>query len=110
MLDPKGRQDITQTENDINQTETKSWVTITDDLNENVEAERTLTMDEEKAESDTPRRKLFEKEAELQEIGLDVPFIAKLANQLRKKTITFSKQPLNQKELLEELWTYHLNK
>jgi len=110
MLDPKGRQEIIQTVNDLKQTDKMSLVTITHDLNEIVEADRTLVMNEGKVWLETTPRKLFEKEAELQEIGLDVPFIAKLANQLRKKTITFSKQPLNQKELLEELWTYHLNK
>ena len=110
MLDPKGRQEIIQTVNDLKQTDKMSLVTITHDLNEIVEADRALVMNEGKVWLETTPRKLFEKEAELQEIGLDVPFIAKLANQLRKKTIPFSKQPLNQKELLEELWTYHLNK
>ena len=76
MLDPKGRQEIIQTVNDLKQTDKMSLVTITHDLNEIVEADRTLVMNEGKVWLETTPRKLFEKEAELQEIGLDVPFVA----------------------------------
>lgn len=108
MLDPKGRKEIIQTVNDLIQTNQLSLVTITHDLNEIIAADRVMVMNQGKVWLETTPRELFEKEAALQEIGLDVPFVGKLANALKERTISFKQQPLNQKELLDELWTYHL--
>ena len=108
MLDPKGRKEIIQTVNDLIQTNQLSLVTITHDLNEIIAADRVMVMNQGKVWLETTPRALFEKEAALQEIGLDVPFVGKLANALKERTISFKQQPLNQKELLDELWTYHL--
>lgn len=108
MLDPKGRKEIIQTVNDLIQTNQLSLVTITHDLNEIIAADRVMVMNQGKVWLKTTPRALFEKEAALQEIGLDVPFVGKLANALKKRAISFNQQPLNQKELLDELWTYHL--
>lgn len=108
MLDPKGRKEIIQTVNDLIQTNQLSLVTITHDLNEIIAADRVMVMNQGKVWLETTPRALFEKEAALQEIGLDVPFVGKLANALKERAISFKQQPLNQKELLDELWTYHL--
>ncbi len=108
MLDPKGRKEIIQTVNDLIQTNQLSLVTITHDLNEIIAADRVMVMNQGKVWLETTPRALFEKEVALQEIGLDVPFVGKLANALKERAISFNQQPLNQKELLDELWTYHL--
>jgi len=110
MLDPKGRKEIIQTVNDLIQTNQLSLVTITHDLNEIIAADRVMVMNQGKLWLETTPRALFAKEEALQGIGLDVPFVGKLTNALNKEHVPFSQQPLNQKELLDELWTYHLNK
>ncbi|BAM46284.1 energy-coupling factor ABC transporter ATP-binding protein [Amphibacillus xylanus] len=109
MLDPKGRKEIIQTVNDLTQTNQLSLVTITHDLNEIVAADRVMVMNKGKVWLETTPRALFAEEQALQQIGLDVPFVGKLANALKKQDIPFNAQPINQKELLDELWTYHLS-
>lgn len=110
MLDPKGRQEILLTVDELKQANQLSLITITHDLNEITKANRVLVMNKGKVWLETTPRELFTKEDELQDIGLDVPFVAKLANQLQKQSVEFSEQPLTQKELLDELWTYHSSK
>ncbi|WP_440897149.1 energy-coupling factor ABC transporter ATP-binding protein [Amphibacillus sp. Q70] len=110
MLDPKGRKEIITTVNDLKQTNQLSLITITHDLNEITQADRVIVMNEGEVWLETEPRDLFSKEAALREIGLDVPFVAKLANAIQKESISLNQQPLNQKELLDELWTYRLSK
>lgn len=109
MLDPKGRKEIMTTVNELKQTNKLSLITITHDLNEIIEADRVIVMNDGEVWLETTPRLLFTKEEKLKNIGLDVPFVAKLANALRNRSISLNQQPLNQKELLDELWTYHLS-
>jgi len=107
MLDPKGRQEIMTTVNDLQETNQLSLITITHNLNEIIHSDHVIVMKDGEVWLETTPRTLFTKEEELLQIGLDVPFVAKLANAVRNESITLNQQPLNQKELLEELWTYH---
>lgn len=107
MLDPKGRQEIMTTVNDLQETNQISLITITHNLNEIIHSDHVIVMKDGEVWLETTPRTLFTKEEELLQIGLDVPFVAKLANAVRNQSITLNQQPLNQKELLEELWTYH---
>lgn len=107
MLDPKGRKEIMQTVSELSQQRGLSLISITHDLAEVVQAERVIVMNRGEIWAEATPREIFSKRNELREIGLDVPFIAILAEELKQAGINLSKEPLNHEELLEELWTLH---
>jgi energy-coupling factor transport system ATP-binding protein len=107
MLDPKGRKEIMQTVSDIQEKNEISLITITHDLEEVVQAERVIVMNSGKVWAEATPRDIFNQKDELRKIGLDVPFIAVLADELKQLDILINHEPLNQDELLEELWTLH---
>lgn len=108
MLDPKGRMEIMHTISDVQSKNELSLITITHDLNEVVQADRVIVMNEGEIWDEALPREIFTKKDDLREIGLDVPFIAILADELKQSGIAISREPLNHEELLEELWTLHL--
>lgn len=107
MLDPAGRREIMDTISDVKQENRLSLVTITHDLQEVVQADRVMVMNHGEIWEETTPRTIFSQHDALQEIGLDVPFVAVLADELKKNGIALTREPLNQEELLEELWTLH---
>ncbi|MBU5267605.1 energy-coupling factor ABC transporter ATP-binding protein [Virgibacillus proomii] len=107
MLDPKGRKEIMATVTGVQEKNNVALLTITHDLQEIVQADRVIVMNEGEVWQETTPRTLFSQQQELREIGLDVPFIATLANELKQAGIPISQEPLNHKELLEELWTLY---
>jgi energy-coupling factor transport system ATP-binding protein len=107
MLDPRGRAEIMQTVADVQKQNELSLITITHDLQEVVQAERVIVMNEGKIWEEATPRDIFSQKHELTKIGLDVPFVAKLADELKEKGIVLTKEPLNHEELLEDLWTLH---
>jgi energy-coupling factor transport system ATP-binding protein len=107
MLDPRGRAEIMQTVADVQRQNELSLITITHDLQEVVQAERVIVMNEGEIWEEATPRDIFSRKDELTQIGLDVPFVAKLAEALKGKGISLTKEPLNHEELLEDLWTLH---
>lgn len=107
MLDPKGRKEIMQTVAELSEERGLSLITITHDLAEVVQAERVIVMNQGEIWAEATPREIFSKRNELREIGLDVPFVAILAEELKQAGMGLSKEPLNHEELLEELWTLH---
>ncbi|MFD1363555.1 energy-coupling factor ABC transporter ATP-binding protein [Lentibacillus salinarum] len=104
MLDPKGRTEIMKTVTDVQAQRNLSLITITHDLHEVVQAERVIVMNEGEIWDEAAPRDIFAKKAELRQIGLDVPFIAILSDELRKAGLPVANEALNHEELLEELW------
>ncbi|MEI3598539.1 MULTISPECIES: energy-coupling factor ABC transporter ATP-binding protein [unclassified Oceanobacillus] len=107
MLDPKGRKEIMDTVSELSEQRGLSLITITHDLAEVVQAERVIVMNQGEIWAEATPREIFSKRKELREIGLDVPFVAILAEELKQVDVKLTKEPLNQEELLEELWTLH---
>lgn len=107
MLDPKGRKEIMQTVSELSEQRGLSLISITHDLAEVTQAERVIVMNQGEIWAEATPREIFSKRDELREIGLDVPFIAVLAEELKRVGIELSQEPLNHEELLEELWTLH---
>lgn len=107
MLDPSGRKEIMETVAEVQTQKDLSLITITHDLLEVVKAERVLVMNEGEVWDEAAPRDIFSKKKELRGIGLDVPFVAQLADELEQAGIPIAKEPLNHTELLEELWTLH---
>ncbi|WP_077623990.1 energy-coupling factor ABC transporter ATP-binding protein [Sediminibacillus massiliensis] len=110
MLDPKGRQEIMKTVQSVKKQKNLALVTITHDLNEVVQAERVIVMNQGKLLFEASPRDVFKRKAELREIGLDTPFTAKMAEELNKRGVVLTGEPINHEELLEELWTLHSNR
>lgn len=108
MLDPQGRKEIMQTVSNIRNKRQLSLITITHDLSEVVQAERVIVMNKGELWAESDPRGIFAKREALQEIGLDVPFVTNLADELKETGILISEEPLNHEELLEDLWTLHL--
>ncbi|MFD1039129.1 energy-coupling factor ABC transporter ATP-binding protein [Virgibacillus byunsanensis] len=107
MLDPKGRTEIMHTVSNVQEENDLSLITITHDLQEVVQAERVIVMNDGEIWDEATPREIFSKQEELRKIGLDVPFIAILASELKQAGISITDEPLNQDELLEDLWTLH---
>lgn len=107
MLDPKGRKEIMQTVAELSEQHGLSLITITHDLAEVVQAERVIVMNQGEIWEEAAPREIFSKRKELREIGLDVPFVAVLSEELKQAGLQLSKEPLNHEELLEELWTLY---
>ncbi|MFD2043148.1 energy-coupling factor ABC transporter ATP-binding protein [Ornithinibacillus salinisoli] len=107
MLDPKGRLEIMSTVANVQEQKELSLITITHDLREVVQAERVIVMNEGVIWDEAKPREIFTKKDGLRKIGLDVPFIAILAEELNKTGMAIINEPLNHNELLEDLWTLH---
>ncbi|MFG6117260.1 energy-coupling factor ABC transporter ATP-binding protein [Halobacillus sp. MO56] len=107
MLDPKGRMEIMETIRQVQENQDLSLITITHDLREVIKADRVLVMNQGRRWLEgTPREVFAEKDA-LRNIGLDTPFVTKLAAELSAAGLNIQREPLNHQELLEELWTLH---
>ncbi|GAB4074335.1 energy-coupling factor ABC transporter ATP-binding protein [Barrientosiimonas marina] len=104
MLDPKGRTEIMQTVAEIQKQRHLSLITITHDLREVVQAERVIVMNEGRIWAEAAPRDIFARRAELRDIGLDVPFVAALSDNLKQAGVPITHEALNHEELLEELW------
>ncbi|RYG72808.1 energy-coupling factor ABC transporter ATP-binding protein [Lentibacillus lipolyticus] len=107
MLDPKGRKEIMNTVTMVQEQRHLSLITITHDLQEVVQAERVIVMNKGKVWDEATPRGIFARKGELRSIGLDVPFVAILSEELRKAGVPIMNEVLDQDELLEELWTSH---
>lgn len=107
MLDPKGRAEIMNTVSRVQKEHLLSLITITHDLQEVVQAERVIVMNEGEIWDEATPREIFSRKEQLREIGLDVPFVAILVDELKQLGIPITNEALNQEELLEDLWTLH---
>ncbi|HEX6593708.1 MAG TPA: energy-coupling factor ABC transporter ATP-binding protein [Bacillota bacterium] len=107
MLDPKGRSEIMKTVANVRGKHRLSLITITHDLQEVVEAERVIVMNRGEIWKESTPREIFTEYESLQKIGLDVPFIAHLSEELKQLNISMPTEPLNHEELLEDLWILH---
>ncbi|ELK46816.1 energy-coupling factor ABC transporter ATP-binding protein [Halobacillus sp. ACCC02827] len=105
MLDPKGRKEIMETVRDVQRERDLSLITITHDLHEVTQASRVIVMNKGQVWMEGTPREVFSKKDNLTEIGLDTPFVSKLADHLKTEGVMLSREPLNHQELLEELWT-----
>ncbi len=109
MLDPKGRTEIMETITHLQRQKELSLITITHDLHEVIKVERVIVLNEGKIWTTGKPRDVLQRGQELQEIGLDIPFISALSEELRVQGINVRKDLLTSEEMLEELWTLHSN-
>lgn len=107
MLDPQGRTEIMETITQLQKQKNVTLITITHDLNEVIKSERVIVLNQGKIWEIATPRNILNHGKELQEIGLDIPFISELSHELKMTGINLKKDPLTADEMLEELWILH---
>lgn len=110
MLDPKGRTEIMETISHLQRLEEISLITITHDLQEVIQVERVIVLNQGQIWKIGNPREVLKEGKVLQKIGLDIPFISQLSDELKTLGVHIQKDPLTIDEMLEELWTLHSNK
>ena len=103
-LDPKGRDDILSNIKEIHEKEKNTIILVSHSMDDVAKlADRLLVMNHGKVEFfDTPIE-VFKNEARLKEIGLDVPQVLHLANQLREKGFEISSDILTIDDIKNEI-------
>ena len=103
MLDPEGRLDLIQTVKKIKDSNQLTVISITHDLDEIALSNRVLVMKEGQVESTATPRELFSRE-DLEELGLDQPFVNQVKAALRQSGFPLPDSYLTEKELQDQLW------
>lgn len=103
MLDPEGRLDLIQTVKKIKDSNQLTVISITHDLDEIALSDRVLVMKEGQVESTATPRELFSRE-DLEELGLDQPFVNQVKAALRQSGFSLPDYYLTEKELQDQLW------
>ncbi len=107
MLDPRGRNEIMETINQLTEQEKLSLITITHDLQEVTQVERVIVLNKGEIWTTGTPRTILRNSKELQAIGLDVPFITDLSGKLSELGIVLENEPFTSEEMLEDLWILH---
>lgn len=103
MLDPEGRLDLIQIVKKIKDSNQLTVISITHDLDEIALSDRVLVMKEGQVESTATPRELFSRE-DLEELGLDQPFVNQVKEALRQSGFPLPDSYLTEKELQDQLW------
>lgn len=103
MLDPEGRLDLIQIVKKIKDSNQLTVISITHDLDEIALSDRVLVMKEGQVESTATPRELFSRE-DLEELGLDQPFVNQVKVALRQSGLSLPDSYLTEKELQDQLW------
>ena len=103
MLDPEGRLDLIQTVKKIKDSNQLTLIAITHDLDEIALSDRVMVMKEGQVESTATPRELFSRE-DLEELGLDQPFVNQVKAALRQSRLPLPDSYLTEKELQDQLW------
>lgn len=103
MLDPEGRLDLIQTVKKIKDSNQLTVISITHDLDEIALSDRVLVMKKGQVESTATPRELFSRE-DLEELGLDQPFVNQVKAALRQSGLSLPDSYLTEKELQDQLW------
>ena len=89
MLDPKGRQDVLSLSRELNKEKEITIILITHDMEEVLLADKVFVMDQGKVVMSGKPKEVFAHVEELKGYGLEVPFAAELAYELKKEYQTF---------------------
>ena len=103
MLDPEGRLALIKTVKKIKDSNQLTVISITHDLDEIALSDRVLVMKEGQVESTATPRELFSRE-DLEELGLDQPFVNQVKVALRQSGLSLPDSYLTEKELQDQLW------
>ncbi|MBQ8003398.1 MAG: energy-coupling factor transporter ATPase [Clostridia bacterium] len=103
MLDPKGRREVMASIKKLNKEAGITVVLITHYMEEAAKADRVVVMDKGSIVLDGSPKKVFSRVDEMTRLGLDVPQVTLLVNELRKKGIDIKGEMLRTEECAEAL-------
>lgn len=103
MLDPSGRREVINTIKKLNKEENITIVHITHFMEEAVDADRVIVMEEGQIVLEGKPKDVFSKVNELKSLGLDVPQMTDLANELIKEGINLPQNILTVDEMVMRL-------
>ncbi len=103
MLDPEGRLELIQLVQDIKKRHQITVISITHDLDEVALSDRVMVMKNGQVESVSTPSDLFMRD-DLLSLGLEEPFSARLADQLRQAGLNLPLRYFTEEELEETLW------
>ncbi|HIX68810.1 MAG TPA: energy-coupling factor transporter ATPase [Candidatus Anaerostipes excrementavium] len=103
MLDPQGRQHVLSLVKELNREKKITILMVTHHMEEVLLADRIIVMSEGKIVSDGTPKEVFSKVEMLKSLGLEVPYAAELAYELRKEGVPLSDEIITKEELVEEL-------
>lgn len=103
MLDPSGRKEVINTIKKLNKEENITIVHITHFMEEAVDADRVIVMENGQIVLEGKPKEVFSKVDQLKELGLDVPQITDLTNELIKEGINLPQDILTVDEMVMRL-------
>jgi energy-coupling factor transporter ATPase len=102
MLDPRGRREVLDTVSRFHR-QGVTIVAITHLMHEAVEGTRVIVLDEGTIAMDGSPREVFSQSSRLEELGLDVPPVTKLGEQLHRKHSAFPTPLISVEECVDQL-------
>jgi len=103
MLDPSGRKEVMDTLINLNKNQNKTIILITHYMEEAALADRIVVMEDGNIVLEGKPRKVFSKVDKIKELGLDVPQVTDLANELQRLGFDISTEILNIDEMVKEI-------
>ncbi len=103
MLDPKGRRHVLSLVKALNREKKITMLMVTHHMEEVLLADRIIVMDHGRIAMDGTPKEVFSKVDEMKQLGLEVPYAAELAWQLRQEGVPLSETITTREELVEEL-------
>lgn len=110
MLDPQGRDEVIGIVHELQEKTGLTVISITHDLEEALLADKLFVMNEGKLLKVGTPKEIFSDAAQLESIGLDLPFAMKVSNLLRESGLDLVGEHMSEEELVNELWTSHFSK
>lgn len=105
MLDPKGRQEVIETVQQIKEKENLTVISITHDIDEAANANRIFVMQDGKMVKEGTPEEIFSNGNRLVEMGLDLPFPEKLKIALEERGMKVPEAYLTEEGMVDWLWT-----
>lgn len=102
MLDPRGKREVKEIMVQLKETREKTIISITHDMDEIINADKVIVMNAGKMIKFGTPEEILQDHSFLQSHHLDIPFNAKIADELIKKGLKI-KQAITQEELVKQL-------
>ncbi|ACB59612.1 ABC transporter related [Exiguobacterium sibiricum 255-15] len=103
MLDPIARTEVMSTVQELYEQHPMAVVAITHELDEVLRASRVIVMDAGQIVLEGTPQEVFAQSAFLEQIGLDVPFVVRVQEQLSVRGLTYEDTILDERDLVNRL-------
>jgi energy-coupling factor transport system ATP-binding protein len=108
MLDPKGREEVTETMKELMKNHNVTIISITHEIEEMVNADRMIVLSKGELYAEGTPYSVFQRGEELKKVGLDLPFSVKISSHLINRGFPLPKVYLSKEELVDALWSLNL--